>query len=288
MNNHEFIVSKQVQWALNRGLHLIGSEDKRGIPAYTSKMDENLFHPLIPSVKKSFSEGNGGEIIGSPEKPAKMQAVHSSSALGVNVFQYWEEIDQVSVIAAACGFCEKGNMCSDKIVFEEKFTANIPNHIPPNIDVVIHNNNKSKYKYFAIECKFTEAYNSRGHGGLAEAYFEDSSFWADIPHLYDFAQTISPTDDQFSYLHPAQLVKHILGLKNNIGKNHFKLLYLWYDALGKEGAKHREEIEYFSEITTKDCVSFISLTYQELITRLARDNRKEQSEYITYLTERYL
>jgi hypothetical protein len=49
-----------------------------------------------------------------------MQALHSSSALGVNIFQYWQDIDQVSVIAAACGFCQSGNNISKKIVFEEK------------------------------------------------------------------------------------------------------------------------------------------------------------------------
>ena len=68
----------------------------------------------------------------------------------------------------------------------------------------------------------------------------------DIPNLYYFAKSICP-DEIFIYLHSAQLIKHTLGLKRKFGKKGFRLLYLWYDVLGKEGAVHRDEIEKFSE-----------------------------------------
>lgn len=89
MKAYEHILSKQIQWALNRGKPLIGSKGRQGRPAYTSTLDQNLFEPLERSVRKAFLDGEGNEIIGSPDSPAKMQAVHSSSALGVNVFRYW-------------------------------------------------------------------------------------------------------------------------------------------------------------------------------------------------------
>ncbi len=289
MNNYNYITLRQVQWALNRGMQLIGSEGNRGLPAYTQELNQNLFQPMLPAVKTSFLDGDGGEISGSSDTPAKMQAVHSSSALGVNVFQYWEKIDQVPAIAAACRFCANGNKSSERIVFEEKFPTGIRNRKAPNIDVVIHNNEKSAFRYFAIECKFTEAYSSEGHGGLAEAYIEEPTIWSDIPHLYEFAKTICPNDDHFYYLHPAQLIKHILGLKKACkSKEVFKLLYLWYDALGKDGMIHREEVERFSQIAKADDVHFISMTYQELIIALAKEYRQEHFEYIKYLTQRYL
>jgi hypothetical protein len=64
MNIYYYIISKQVQWALNRGIGLIGSEGKRGAPAYTQELSQNLFEPLLPYVEESFREGNGGEIEG--------------------------------------------------------------------------------------------------------------------------------------------------------------------------------------------------------------------------------
>ena len=35
MKAYEYILAKQVQWALNRGIKLIGSKGRRGRPAYT-------------------------------------------------------------------------------------------------------------------------------------------------------------------------------------------------------------------------------------------------------------
>lgn len=289
MNNYNLIISKQTQWALNRGINLQGSEGNRGALTYAEELNQNLFMPLLPSVEESFIEGNGGEINSSPEKPAKMQAVHSSSALAVNVFQYWEKINQVPVIAAECGFCANGNLCSENIAFEKKLSIGISNRIPPHLDIVIQNNEASRFKIFAVECKFTEAYSSEGHGGLAQAYLDDSSIWSDIPNLRDFAGTICPDDNSFKYLHAAQLVKHILGLKHECkSKDKFKLLYLWYDAFGQEGANHRYEIEQFSNISKADDIHFLAMTYQELICQLAKNYRDQHTEYIKYLTDRYL
>src|SRR3990170_6972930 len=106
MKAHEYILSKQLTWALNQGIALIGSKGQRGRPTYASTLKDNLFEPLEPEVRKSFERGDGKEIKGNP---AKMQAVHSSSAMGVNILQYWQKIGQVPEIAAACGFCRKGN-----------------------------------------------------------------------------------------------------------------------------------------------------------------------------------
>ena len=287
MNAYEYIITKQIQWALNRGIPLIGSKGGKGRPAYTPELDQNLFKPLSSEVRKSFEHGDGNEINGNP---AKMQAVHSSSALSVNVFQYWQRTGQLSVIASACGFCRKGNTVSEKIKFEDKYriddnVGKFP--IAPNIDVVFHNSDSSQFKRFAVECKFSEAYGSRKHGGLRPAYLDSRQLWSDIPNLYNFAESICPNEN-FIYLHSSQLIKHILGLKNNFNKKGFKLLYLWYDVLGKEGFIHREEIEKFSEIAKADKINFIAMSYQELIRALSKKIRQEHTDYIKYLTERYL
>lgn len=220
MNGYEYILSKQTAWVTNSGIKLTGSKGKRGRLAYTCELDQNLFQPLLAAVQKSFAAGDGGEL-GSAKFPGKMQAVHSSSALGVNIFQYWKSINSVPVIAVQCDLC-----------------------------------------------------------------LDDT--WADIPNLLRFAGGISPDDHEFFHLHPAQLVKHILGLKRQFGKAGFRLLYLWYDVLGDQGKRHRDEVLKFAEVTKSDGIKFHSLTYQELIIKLANKLRTEHPEYVRYLTQRYL
>ena len=90
MNAHEYILSKQIQWAYRHNIVLIGSKSDRGRKAYTQKIDDNLFEPLMIEVRDNFKEADGGELTGNP---CKMRAVHSSSALGVNIFQYWKRIN---------------------------------------------------------------------------------------------------------------------------------------------------------------------------------------------------
>lgn len=288
LSAREYIILKQVQWAKNRGIDLIGSKGERGRRAYTPTLEQNLFMPLSEDAKESFGRGNGNEIVGEPNRPAKMQAVHSSSAIGVNVFQYWAEIHQVPVIAAACGFCKAGNTSPEKIVFEDKYPVKGVKRIPPNIDVVIHNSENSRYKRFAIECKFSEAYGSRHKNGIKRAYLDVEELWEDIPALHKLARKLCPENKKYKHLDAAQLIKHTLGLKSAFGKQGFKLLYLRYDVLGKEGADHREEIDAFTEIAKADGVRFMSLSYQELIVRLVDGNWQTHEEYVKYLTGRYL
>ncbi|MDI6768354.1 MAG: hypothetical protein QMD04_01605 [Anaerolineales bacterium] len=287
MKAYEYITAKQIQWALNRGIPLVGSKGDKGRPAYTPELNQNLFEPLSLDTRKSFEQGDGGEISGNP---AKMQAVHSSSALGVNVFQYWQNIGQVSAIASACGFCRKGNIVSEKIVFEDKYPVDDNlDKFPkaPNIDVVFHNTDSAQFKRFAVECKFSEAYGLQKHTGLKPAYLELIHLWSDIPSLYEFAKTICPNEN-FTYFHSAQLIKHILGLKRSFGRSGFRLLYLWYDVLGKEGAIHQDEVNEFSGVAKADGIHFNAMSYQKLILVASREYRQEHTTYIKYLSERYL
>ncbi len=109
MKAYQYILTKQIQWALNQKLALIGSKGNRGRRSYTKKLKDNLFQPLLSKTRQEFEFGNGREILDSSSGPAKMKAVHSSPALSVNVFQYWQKVNQVSSIASVCGLCDKDN-----------------------------------------------------------------------------------------------------------------------------------------------------------------------------------
>lgn len=288
MKAYEVILSKQIQWAKNRDIELIGSKGERGRPVYTKTLEQNLFETLDDRTISQFIDGNGNEIQGSLDTPAKMQALHSSSALAVNIFHYWQKRGLHNEIAAACGFCNKGSKYVGQIDFERKFQIKTKFIVPPNMDVVLRGDVQNKVKLFAVECKFTEAYSSRKHEGLKDKYLLEDDLWKEFPNLHILAKQINPEDDKFTFLHAAQLIKHILGLHNAVQKNGFKLLYLWFDAFGYEGEKHRDEIENFSKWARKDGVFFLSKSYQELIISLANDYRDDHAEYIQYVTERYL
>ncbi len=287
LSGWEYIVSKQIQWAKNNNIPLIGRKGERGRATYTVDLNQNLFEPLLEENQKRFEDGNGHEVQGSLDAPAKMQALHSSSALGVNIFQYWQKRGLIKEIASACGFCDRTSKYSESIVFEDKYYINTKFVIPPNIDVVFHNYLTLPDELFAVECKFSEAYGGRPHGGLKSKYLEEENLWSDLAALNKLGWETNHDAKRYSYLDAAQLIKHILGLKARVGIKEFKLLYLWYDVLGIDGASHRAEVEDFTKIAKSDGINFLAMTYQELITNLDRDHRAEHSEYIKYLTERY-
>jgi len=284
VNARKYILAKQIQWARNNGIDLIGSKGNLGLPAYTRTLDENLFAPLSSETLKSINKGDGRELAGNP---SKMQAVHSSSALSVNIFQYWQSINQPEKIAQACHFCQQTTQVSKNIRFEAKYPIDTRFRMGPNIDVVIENDSCAKYQVFAIECKFTEAYGGRGHFGMKEKYLE-LDIWEEIPKLYELAMAIGSEDKENKYLHQAQLIKHILGLKKAYGKINFRLLYLWYDTLGYAGWKHREEAARFVEIAKSDGIFVHEMSYQELIVWMADNYRDAHQKYIEYITNRYL
>lgn len=288
MKGYQYIQTKQIEWAHNRGIQLIGSKGGRGRPSYVPDLNQNLFQPLLDEVHDAFMGGDGNEL-GSAGSPGKMQAVHSSSALGVNVFQYWQAVSEVPVIAAACGLCRRGSSAPQELRFEDKYPINDNFGVHPNIDVVIYSRQGAKIQRLAIECKFSEAYGGRRHGGIKQRYLaECGMLWDDIPKLRRLAESICPIDGRFQHLHAAQLIKHILGLKRAVGRDGFRLLYLWYDVLGEEGGRHQSEVEQFGAIARDDGVMFHSLTYQELICRMANQQRSGHEAYVRYLTERYL
>ncbi|MBI9031444.1 hypothetical protein JEZ13_05535 [bacterium] len=287
MKSMELITNKLQLWAKRHNIPLVGSETIRGEKNYCKKLEDNLYLPLTNEVRKMIDAGDGGELKSSGMHKSKMTALHSSSAIGVNIFQYWMD-KEISIIASACGFCKETTQISESIHFEEKFIISGITGNSPNIDVVIKNKKDEKIKAFAIECKYTEAYRNKEQSGIAKQYL-DADIWKDLPNLQELATQISLNDQENKYLHRAQLVKHILGLNTKYkSKSAFKLLYLWYDVLGEDGAKHREEIEKFKKVAIADKINFISITYQELIIKLYQKHYGNHKNYIDYLASRYL
>lgn len=321
MNGLEFIKSKQQSWAKRKGLELVGGTiPNRGEKNYLPNLADNLFEDLTEESLECYNSGDGNETKDSKTRLAKMKALHSSSAIVVNLFQYWQGKDLCPLLNA-CNLwgrsCKPVDLLKHlgspsfhvvtipptpvdgEIKFEKQFEiSEDKSQFPhsPNIDVFI----RVGIPDFAIESKFTEPYNSRKHAGLKQKYVENISFWDGLPNLYELAKEISPDDTKFQYLDAAQLIKHILGLKKSydnkkiyIGsgrhlKKNFRLLYLWYDVIGKDGVEHRKEIEQFAEIAQRDNVKFSHVTYQEVIMKLSKEFYEGNENYLNYITDRYL
>jgi len=290
----EFIKSKQQNWASRKGFKLVGGTiPDRGEKNYLYSLTDNLFERLSKENLDCYNSGDGNETKDSRTRLAKMKALHSSSAIVVNLFQYWQNKD-VYPIVYACKLCSKypskiGNIDkpTNKIKFEEKFEiSNDKSLFPrtPNIDIVIDD---FQSQIYAIESKFIEPYR-KNHSGISQRYIDNVSFWNGLSNLYELAKEICPDNNKFHYLDAAQLIKHILGLKKNYNKNGFHLLYLWYDVIGQDGFEHRKEIEQFAEIAKRDNIKFSQITYQEVIMKLTQEFYLGNENYCDYLTDRYL
>ena len=285
MNTFTFVKTKQKEWAKRKGIELQGSKKERGEKVYTRELANNLFQGISETTKKEISSGDGNEF-GNGVNPGKMQALHSSSALGVNVFEYWKTNKRFSIIAKALQISTVGIR---NIVFERKFEILKDSQKHPNIDVVFEYEGD---KVMGIECKYTEPFQSRvNQNGLKEKYINDFEFWNEFPSLKKIAQRISPKDkdNEFKYLHCAQLIKHVLGMySKSKSKDKFGLFYLYQPAFFENNEKYGEEISNLTKALDEDGVKVKWLTWQELLARLIQNHGKEDQFYIEYLTERYL
>ena len=278
MKNLKLIKCKQQLWAKRKGLDF---DDKGYVRCY----DKNLFGELDDVVKCSFKKAGGQELTDNTRSEAKMKALHSSSALVLNVFNYFRtrlhKSENISSITKAC------KVNSDKII-EITFEAKFPIlHIAvPNIDMIFEMESGMIY---AFESKFCEPYSGCKSYLMKDAYLkeENKSIWNGFENIYKAVREAELNG--YRYLNYPQLITHLLGLKCKIHSlKKFKLIYIWYDGFGKEANRHREEIRNFTELVKKDNVQFVDITYQEIIVNLSNDNYEENKEYIDYITSRYL
>ena len=117
-------IKDQLQdWARQRAIRF----DRNG---YTESLEDNLFVALSDETVAEFVSGDGGEL-GEHGKRGKMQALHSSSALACNVFEYWRGRDAVALSGALGVAAGIGS-----IGFERKFPTGLQGYAP-NLDVVL-------------------------------------------------------------------------------------------------------------------------------------------------------
>ena len=211
-----------------------------------------------------------------------MEALHSSSALVVNVFDYWRRRNRIQDIAGCCG--------AGSDVFGMEFEKTHPigsvDRTSPHLDVEFDGRSPQ-----AIESKFTETYRRKTRRPNADThldqYLAQRDIWGGIPRVQVLAKSIvqqSETKTEFQYLDVPQLIKHILGL-NSSYHGRCALLYLWYQVDSLEAERHEQELERFCSMIGSN-IRFRAMTHQDLFERIKRVPDVD-SAYLQYLERRY-
>ena len=311
MTAKDYIELKQKQWAIREKDIALTNENR-----YTNVYNDNLFEKTLDGkIKEQFETADGNELNG------KMAALYSSSAIGVNVFQYFYKLlkqgnkEEANKILYALGVSRDKDIEIKSISFEQKL--HIGNISTPNIDIIITTTNN---KVFAIESKFREPYYYTPSNYIQKKYYDNKDIWNKLTKTKEYIDKLNEgfieidkdktkreksieekeidvkkIFSSFKRLNAAQLLKHLLGLFNDSSietkdKSEIRLVYLYYDVPGNMGEEHRKEIKEFSDFIKKDNIKFTAISYQELIFNLNNllDKNEENEKYLDYINARYL
>ena len=268
MQAEQSIRDGQMAWARSKGL----SFDSRG---YVYEVEANLWKPLSAHARAAFERGAGSEL------ESHMKALHSSSALVGNFFDYWTDRNKAPLLSAL-GI---GTDDIQSLDFEARYPTGLGG-TPPHLDVAITFGSGA---VIGVESKFTEylGRSTTGKSSFEPSYFPPSGgLWASkgLPACQVFAEELRSQQNQFEFLDPWQLLKHALGLAKSSGPD-FSLWYLYYDCLGERSEAHKREIQIFANRVGKE-IRFKALTYQEVYDRL-KESDQADPEYLHYLYARY-
>ena len=258
---------QQRRWAESEGLAV-------DVAWYVHLPEANLPW-LTARTRADFAAGDGGEF-GQPGKRPKIAALHSSSALAVNVFDYWTSCDPTPLAAA---LSLQGGI--SEIRFERKFPTGVGPRAP-NLDIVI----RGPSELLAIESKFCESFDSKS-SALQPKYFpKGKALWSEagLPGAQEAALKLR-TEDPFDCVDAVQLLKHMLGLAR--AGFDWRLLLLWFVPSRSVGLLMDAEALKFKQFLGPDGARFGWLSYQKLWGRLRPMLAPGDREYQRYLTRRY-
>ena len=208
-----------------------------------------------------------------------MQALHSSSALAYNVFEYWRQREDREELRVALDLPTP----IKAIAFEGKFATGLG--APAHVDVIL----EVGEGLVAVESKFLEPFNSRKpYNTFSTNYFHPGvGRWTSVglPRCQTFAEEVHRAEEEFRWLDVPQLLKHALGLWR-MGRPGVSLWYLFVEIEGDGGEQHQQELDLFQERVGAE-LGFRALSYNQLISRLHERGNPAHAEYVAYLASRY-
>jgi hypothetical protein len=276
MASRSLLLRRQRSWARQAGKAV----DAAGcLPAVI----DNLRQPLSGPAQADFAARGGAEFLDAEfqngrRHVARMRAVHSSTALAVNVFDHWNAADPAP-LAEALGLPAPIR----RIVFEPHLPTGLAGN-PANPDILLEIGSGG---LLAIECKFSEwlVPKRQRAGVFHERYFPPGrGAWheAGLPACQTLADDMQAGREYFRYLDVRQLLKHALGLKGTQTEQ-IALLYLYFAWPGCLGDLHRVEIERLTGRIGPE-LALSTLTYQSLV---LKTGVAPALDYRAYLESRY-
>lgn len=276
MASRSVLLRRQRSWARRAGLAV----DTSG---HLHAVTDNLRQPLSLSALADFTargaaEFHDAEFQNGSRHVARMRAVHSSTALAVNVFDHWNAANPAP-LAGALGLSAPIH----RIVFEPHLTTGLAGN-PANPDILLELESGT---LVAIECKFSEWLVPKRQRGqvFRDGYFPPGrAVWREpgLPACQALADDLQSGREYFRYLDVPQLLKHALGLKATQAEQ-VALVYLYFDWPGCLGDLHRAEIERLAGKTGAE-LALRTLTYQNLVTAMGMS---PALDYRMYLENRY-
>ena len=228
--------------------------DARG---YLSEPRHNLIADArFEDVESDLLQGDGSELRGNGrDRPAKFLAIHSSTALAVNVFAPFRQ--NASALRVPWG----GNFSS--LQFERKCPHGVGIGKPPNLDVVLEGTNG----VIGIESKFMETIG-RHKAEFKPAYDADLQGARRETPWFREMQRLVADGETYRWLNASQLVKHAFGLAFSFPHRPTTLVYLFWEPRNATAyrlfAEHRAELARFAEAVSGGEPNFVWLSYPEL------------------------
>ncbi|TFG85789.1 MAG: hypothetical protein E4H19_07785 [Chromatiales bacterium] len=275
MASRRQLLRRQRRWAQRAGLAV----DAAG---YLPTVSENLRAPLSASALADFNARGAAEFHDGERHVARMRAVHSSTALGVNLFDHWNTADPAP-LAAVLGLPAP----VVRLVFEPHLpTAAGGSPANPDLDIELGSG-----ELVAVECKFSEwLVPSRKRRDVFDGrYFPAGpGVWleAGLPACQALADDLQSGREYFRYLEADQLLKHSLGLQA-ARQSRWALIYLYFEWPGPIGLAHQAELQRFAE-RVKGEAGFSSTTLQAVSAGLCESAAPVEAGYLDYLQLRYM
>ena len=246
--NAEKDLRSRLQLSLRKLMHC--QTNKRG---YVRFPEENLVDGIsLKHFEADLRDGDGNEL------RMKFCAAHSSAALAVNCFAWFNQSDRKPLLSLL------GKNGANTLRFEKKLPI-FHGGRPPNLDVWIERGDE----VIGIESKFTE-YLVKKKPGFSKAYDRlrppansESCWWS----VYEQAKRGKPR-----YLDIAQLVKHYFGLwrykrSENAAKS-VNFLFMFWEPQNWQDLDvcqhHRQECAELAQATKESVIPFNWLSYPNL------------------------
>ena len=263
--NQILVKAKKAIWAAYRRNHSCPvSKD-----GYVCCPEDNLISSVhMADFKDDMDSGSGNELKG------KFRALHSSSALAVNVFAKWKNNPSDLFLCGKKGF--------QSLTFEKKCPTGLGG-TPPNLDVFLDND----HLLIAVESKFLE-YLTPKKGFFSASYTRDNLPQSEEACWY-LIDRIKEQPKQ--HLDAAQLIKHYIGLRNLplARDKEIVLLYLFWEPENWKDFevfhRHRGEISDFASYFDELSVKFIYQSYPELWDEW--EQHYKNTSHVSELRERY-